>query len=442
MCEQRPRRSEAAERRRVLLLCDFDTRHIGTISDHLTAFKSYSENEICVVDALSAARTNIAFDEFDALVVHYSLAVSKLPLQRKLAAKIRGYTGYKIVFIQDEYRWVDATVTAIADLGIHVIYSVVNEQIIDAIYHHESIRGVRRRRTLTGFVPDALTAMPVPDYERRPIDVGYRARKLPMWLGSFGQEKWIIGERFKRDAVRYGLVCDIEHDEKKRIYGDDWTTFLSNCKAVLGTESGSSFIDFSGEVQLAVEAFEQTEPNARFDEVQARFLGERDGETIIQVISPRCFEAAALRTLMILYPGAYSGVLKPWRHYLPLERDHGNMDEVVAVLRDRDRALAIIDNAYREVALNPLYGFRAMVENFDRDIAEHAHARSCTNVNEVARIERKAEINYRFHGLLRSIIYVTVSPYIHWSLRTLLPKRHYPIVVRQIRSFLRPLRRS
>lgn len=440
MLEQKASRSEAAERRRVLLLCDFDCRHIGTISDHLAAFKTYSENEICIVDARSSVRANIAFDEFDALVVHYSVTISAAKLPEQVAAKIRGYRGYKIAFIQDEYRWVDATAAAIADLGIYLIYSVVNEQVIDAIYHHEAIRGVRRRHTLTGFVSDALTTVPVPEYERRPIDVGYRARKLPMWLGSFGQEKWIIGERFKRDAVRYGLVCDIEHDESKRIYGGGWTAFLSNCKAVLGTESGASFIDFSGEVQLAVEAFEQVDPDARFEEVQARFLGARDGETVIQVISPRCFEAAALRTLMILYPGPYSGVLEPWRHYVPLERDHGNMDEVVAVLRDPDRARRIIDNAYREIALNPLYGFRTMVEDFDRDIAERVPVQNRVAVKEVARVEREVERRYRIRRLVHSVIYGVASPSVHWLLRSLLSERKYNLVRQRIRALLRPWR--
>jgi Glycosyl transferases group 1 len=146
-------------------------------------------------------------------------------------------------------------------------------------------------------------------------------------------------------------------------------------RAGVFTANGASFIDFRGTVQPAVEAAELANPNVSFEEINARHLEGRDGEIIIHVISPRCFEAAALRTLMILYPGTYSGVLEPWRHYVPLARDHSNLDEAVAVLRDPERAGTIIDAAYREVALNKSYWFRSLVADFDADIDEHVPAK-------------------------------------------------------------------
>jgi hypothetical protein len=94
-------------------------------------------------------------------------------------------------------------------------------------------------------------------------------------------------------------------------------------------------------------------------------LAEAEGRIRLNQISPRCFEAAALGTLMVLYPGLYSGVLEPWRHYVPLEKDHSNMDQVVRTIRDRDTWERITKQARQEVALNPRYGFRAMVEQVD-----------------------------------------------------------------------------
>jgi hypothetical protein len=409
-------------KRRILIICDFGCRYINTISDHLNAFKSYSKNDICLVDAHSAVRSRIPFQEFDGLVLHYSASAAQLPPW--VAERVRAFNGYKAIYIQDEYRWVDATAAAVASLGIGAMFTAVNSEVIDRIYYHESIREVRRRRTLTGFVPEYLTRIAVPAYDVRPIDVGYRARKLPSWLGRFAQEKWEIGQFFKRDGGRYGLVCDIEYEESKRIYGADWVKFLSDCKAVLGTESGASFIDFSGKVRPAVETFEASHPGVSFEEVHARFLAERDGETVIQVISPRCFEAAALRTLMILYPGRYSGVLEAWRHYVPLQRDHNNMDEVVAVLRDNVRAQEIIDHAYREVALNPRYSFRAMVQEFDSDIAEHAPSRSRLTPYDIVRLERRVELHYRVYWLTFGNLHAALSRFGHWAINNFWPKRY------------------
>jgi hypothetical protein len=426
--------------RNVLVLCDNDVLHVGTIRDHLNAFKQYSRNHICIADARSADHLGSRLNDFDALVIHYSVPIGKSFLPAPLVDRIRSYNGYKVVFIQDEYRWVNNTVGTIADLGIHAIYSVVNEDAAEAIYHHDCIKQVRRLHTLTGFVPRHLVTAKVPDYERRPIDVGYRARKLPMWLGEAGQEKWLIGEWFKRDAKRHHLVCDIEHDASKRIYGRNWVRFLSNCKAVLGTESAASFIDFSGEVQNAVEAFEATNPLARFEDVQSRFLEGRDGEVVIRVISPRCFEAAALRTLMILYPGRYSGILQEWRHYVRLERDHSNIDEVIAVLRDPKRARDIIENAYRDVALNPRFTFQSMVSSFDEDVAAHTHCSGKIETYEIAHIQRRLKIHY---NLARGIIVTThrvLSQAGHWFVDSVLPEPWRRPVLSRIKLLAAPFR--
>lgn len=426
--------------RNVLVLCDFAFRHIGTVHDHLAAFKKYSANEVCIADTRTASRLSLDLKLFDVVVLHYSLIISlESSLPKALAGAIRDFDGYKVLFIQDEYRWVDRTAAAISDLGLHLIYSVANEEAIDSIYHHPSISHVRRRPTLTGFVPEELALLEVSGYRARPIDVGYRGRRVPVWLGRFAQEKWQIGQRFREDAREYGLLCDIEYDENSRLYADQWVDFVSNCKAMLGTESGASFIDYAGDIQRAVEDFEAANPGADFETIHDRFLKGRDSDTVIRVISPRCFEAAALRTLMILYPGLYSGILKPWRHYVPLERDHSNMDEVVAVLHDSTHAEEIIDTAYREVALNPRYSYKAMIEEFDDDILKHARpadtvAQPVYTVQALERrIERKYHQRVRIRHMARFILHITVAKntiyrYVPWMIATFVPERMRPRV--------------
>jgi hypothetical protein len=61
--------------------------------------------------------------------------------------------------------------------------------------------------------------------------------------------------------------------------------------------------------------------------------------------------------------------MQPWRHYVPLKKDHSNHAEVVAVLKDPVRASAIVDAAYRDVACNPENSFRAFVTQFDETVA-------------------------------------------------------------------------
>lgn len=355
----------------ILMLYGEQFRFIGTIGAHLDAFKTYSRHRVVQLDSISLSAIDVDLARFDCIVLHYSL-VASLPsyIKDDVRQKLREYKGPKVLFIQDEMRWVDATCATIRDLGITTIFTVVNKDVIRRIYRDPWMDRVRFEQTLTGFVPEDLTKVAVPAYQDRPIDVSYRARKLPSWYGAFGQEKWLIGARFADDATSYRLKCDISTTERDRIYGQKWIEFIANSKATLGTESGASFIDFSGTVAPAVDRFEAANPTALFDEVRDRFLEGRDGQIVIQVISPRCFEAAALRTLMIMYEGEYSGALTANRHYVPLKRDHSNMDEVVAVLRDPKRAGRIIEQAYEEVACSGAWTFAAFIRHFDRVVSE------------------------------------------------------------------------
>ena len=188
---------------------------------------------------------------------------------------------------------------------------------------------------------------------------------MPYWLGKLAAEKWQIAEQFVRSTKDTGLVCDLAVREEDRIYGDRWTKFVESCKAVLGVESGASVFDFDGSIRAAVETFLVANPEATFEDVESRFLRQHEGKIRLNQISPRCFEAAALRTAMVLFEGEYSGVLQPWTHYVPLRKDFSNIGEVVDALRNPRRLQAIADAAYRDVALNPAWSYETLVREFD-----------------------------------------------------------------------------
>lgn len=368
--------------RRILLLCADAARHIGTVEEHLQAFKKFSRNQVLLIDALAASRLRLDLSMFDAIVFHYSIVISlQAYLPDGFADQLAAFPGPKILFIQDEFRWVNRTMATAEKLGISVIFTVVNADLVRKIYRNPYFDRVRFEQTLTGFVPEHLIERKVPNYVDRPLDVSYRARKLPGWCGSFALQKWQIGERFLADAPKHGLKCDIAMSEASRIYGERWIDFVASSKATLGTESGASFVDYTGEVHEVIDTFEAANPDAQFEVVRERFLEGRDGEVVIHVISPRCFEAACLRTLMILYPGEYSGVLQAGRHYVPLAPDHSNMEEVVLILRNPELASEIIHNAYEEVAKAPVWTFRAFISHFDCVVDEVVPRRTAASLS-------------------------------------------------------------
>ena len=358
---------------KILIVYSQASTFTGTVQEHVRSFEKFSKHEIYKFDSIWLSNADFDYSVFDCIVFHYSISiVDPRHIGEKMALALSDFQGLKVLFIQDEMRWVDQTCRKAQELGIGVIFSVVNEDVTRSIYRDAYFDNVRFETTLTGFVPEDLLTLNVPKYQDRAIDVSYRARKLPAWCGAFGQEKWIIGDRFSRDAERYGLKCDISSREQDRIYGQKWISFVSNSKAMLGAESGSSFVDFSGEVAPAIDVQERSDSPPTFEQLQETYLEGRDGDIVIHVISPRCFEAAALRTLMIMYPGEYSGILKEHTHYVSLARDHSNMDEVVEIIRDPVRAGAIIDAAYEEIACSGKWTFQSFVRHFDAVVSEEA----------------------------------------------------------------------
>ena len=114
---------------------------------------------------------------------------------------------------------------------------------------------------------------------------------------------------------------------------------------MLGSESGSNVFDFDGsviELHRKMKAEDPDLPYARF----RPFIAEREKEIDMGQISPRMFEAAAMRTAMVLIRGRYSGLLKPHEHYIPLEPDYSNLDDTLKLINDLPALEAMVERAY------------------------------------------------------------------------------------------------
>jgi hypothetical protein len=168
------------------------------------------------------------------------------------------------------------------------------------------------------------------------------------------------------------LRCDIGWRERERIYGERWHRFLASCRATLGTESGASIADFDGSVEAQVREYLIRHPQATFEEVERDVLAPYEGNVVINVVSPRVFEAAALRTGMVLFPGEYSGIVEPWTHYIPLQKDFSNMDEVVAHVRDQAFLEAMVARAHADLVASGSYSLRRFVTTFDDLVVAHS----------------------------------------------------------------------
>lgn len=359
----------------ILMLYDDHSTFTSTVREHLESFAAYSRHSFHYMPATSTPiPSSESFDIdlaiFDAIIVHYSVRLS-LPdfLQARIAAKIERFHGLKFLFIQDEYETTETARRWMERLGFDIVYTCVPPAGREYVYPSHRLPRIEFRSTLTGYVPldSAIDNYALP-IEARSVRIAYRGRMLPYRYGTLGWEKYRIGVDVKRMVEERGISVDIEVDDCKRIYGSDWYRFLGSARATLGTESGSNVFDFDGAVTSRINEMLAADPETPFEKVFDEVLAPLEPRIRMNQISPKIFEAARLRTALILFEGEYSGIIKPHEHYLPLRSDYSNIDEVLAALEDIPRLQAMTDRAYRDLITSGKYSYQAFVQGIDADI--------------------------------------------------------------------------
>lgn len=352
----------------VLVLYDQNWVHVKTISEYLESFADYSAHRYWYAAGTHHAPCRMDLSMFDAVVIHYSVRLyARDFISPHVAAALRGYGGLKVLFIQDEYDVPNVTCDQIESLGLQVVFTCVPEPHIGKVYDPKRFAHVRFIETLTGWIPARLTSRhaPLPP-TRRALMIAYRGRRLPYFYGRLGQEKLVIGQRMREICRERGIPCDIAWEDDDRIYGDAWYEFLGSARATLGSESGSQLFDWNGESRRWVEQALRANPDLSFEDAYERFLHQHDGRIEMNQISPRVFEAVALRTALILFEGNYSGIVQPDVHYIPLKKDFSNIDEVLAKLHDDEFIERITERAHQDVVGSGRYSYPSFIHGVDQ----------------------------------------------------------------------------
>lgn len=345
-----------------------------TIIEHIQSFKRYSSFSIIPINIINGFPRQLKQIEFSSIILHYSLFGNypfRLSLSKSLTTYIASSSAAKIYFFQDEMHFVSERFKALNHLGVDVIYSLMNEKNFDHYVDNTNTKIVKR--TLTGYVSDDLIQKSkeffIP-FAARPIDVGYRARNLPFYFGRGAKEKSHIAELFLSAVQDTSLNVDISTQEHDRIYGDDWYRFIANSKFMLGVMAGTSIFDFTGEVKRKTETYLKQNPKASFEEVEREVLLPYEGNLVYRTISPRLFESAAFKVCMILFRDSYQGILKAGRHYIPLEKDYSNIDEVLQKMSDSELVQQITENAYNDLILSGNYHYKKFIHDVDQTLTD------------------------------------------------------------------------
>ena len=346
----------------------------STISEHVSSFRRHSRFPVWEVNTDLPMPPALARYEFAAIVLHYSLfSPTWYMLDEAFRELLHRASGYKIAFFQDEMRHCDDRFWFLDEFEIDCVYTCLEPPEFDAVYGSRT-RVQTLRPNIPGYVDEGLVQaadrFAVADADRT-VDVGYRARPLPPWMGRGALEKTEIGHRFRALAAGSELALDIGMEEEDRLYGEDWYRFVANCRGMLGVESGVSAFDLDDRARHDYErlrAERGPEAEITIEELERGPLGEVDGNVYYRTISPRHFEAAAFGVCQILFEGRYSGAMQPGVHYLPLRKDFSNLEGVIERFKDPAERERITSAARRDLIDSGDYSYRRFIEGFDETV--------------------------------------------------------------------------
>jgi hypothetical protein len=313
------------------------------VIESVRAFRRHSAWPCWQLNTALGAPSGLVRLRFAAVVLHYTLFYAELePLRPAFRAYLASLppTVHLTAWFQDEQAYLGDRLAFCDEHGVSAVYTMLEAPYARQVYG--SVAGVRHVETaLPGYVSEALVAAgrrhARPDVARR-IDIGYRGRRPPPSWGAEAREKYDIAVELSRRLARSGLRLDIETDEGRRLYGEDWYRFIGDCRGTLGTESGAVLLHAGRPVPY-------------------------------RTLSPRHLEAAALRSCQILFEGRYSGHLVADRHYLPLRKDYANLEEVVARFRDPEVRSRLTAAAHADLIASGSLSYRDFVAGHDRLLA-------------------------------------------------------------------------
>lgn len=344
--------------------------YTSTVFEHLDSFRKYSKYFWHYLDISTLNYGSENLESFDAIVIHYSVRLPFGQVSVSGLESLRKARGLKALFIQDEYDGTNEVKRLINSIPFDLVFSVVPAYSLERVYPSDEFHRTKFVSNLTGYVPDGSIGQvgQLTSPSKRSLVVGYRGRQLPFRYGRLGLEKVEIGRHVRDYCRKHGIPCDVEWDESSRIYGEDWYKFIGSTKAMLGSESGSNVFDWDGTLRQAIDHYRKERPNATDQDVYRNFIEEREVDGLMNQLSPRIFEMANAKTVMVLFEGAYSSVLEPNTHFLPLKKDFSNLDQIFAKLADDIKVDAMAERVYQEIILSEKYCYRQFVGMVDGEI--------------------------------------------------------------------------
>lgn len=213
---------------------------------------------------------------------------------------------------------------------------------------------------------------PTVPHRKRRITFGVRSYRYPIYLGDNDRNRII--------EYTSTLGCNNDVSFTKRLDPSEWANFLNHCTATPTTEAGGWYLQRDD--KLVQDIYNYIKSNSKkiiinrgnistallnglpfkvkyilksilnylpfydqaqvgddvdFEEIYSKFfINQKKCPKYSKCISSRHFEAIGTKTVQVSFPGRFNDILIADKHYLALEENYKNIQEIILKLQDPD----------------------------------------------------------------------------------------------------------
>jgi hypothetical protein len=275
-------------------------------------------------DILSLRRHMQLVADYDLIVILHSAVGDDMNVISKVASRLRKRRGKLVIFFGNEYDLMSEKIAFANNSKADFVCSQLPQPTAEWLYN-----GVQTAQILE--VPHALNpSIYRPDQTvERVIDLGFAGALYHNTIGDL--ERTLFIKTLSEVGPQHGLVTDIRLMNFSRPM---WAQFTRMSKAIIGAESGTYYLQRSGEGVRKALQYQKEYPNASFDEVYKYAFSSVTDYRAGKCISSRHFEPIGTMTCQFLLEGEYNGILKPYENYIPVKKDYSNLDEALRLFKD------------------------------------------------------------------------------------------------------------
>jgi hypothetical protein len=306
--------------------------------------------EVCNINNLvHYAACLLRLRDYDLVVVGHAAAGDDMSVLLRSAAAFQRRRGKLVMFVGNEYDILDEKISFIRSTEAQFVCSQLPVEAASYLY-----QDCAPARILE--MPHALNPEQYyPDPQaRRETDVGFIGDIYWPFVGD--HERTDLIEWFERNGATRGLSVDIR---RQRVSREEWNQFLNGCRAIVGAESGTYYLNDRGRLLDRARAYNLFENRAAsFEDVFERFFAGQPRGFSGKSISSRHFEPIGTKTCQILLEGHYNGLLKPNVHYIAVKTDLSDIDAAIERFRDESLRRRMVDETYEYVVAEHTYARR------------------------------------------------------------------------------------